>query len=224
MSNPNYPKQSGYTQPTRSKPGPNQTAAPVYRYTQQFLQEGSQSRLATWGPRLSAFLIDFVLVSIPFNVLGNLIWIQRAIVPSGTNTDSTNTDVTTIGLTYEFHNLLWGLVFGLYVLLATRIWGATVGNRMLNLEVVNADGAPLSRLLLFLRASLVCYAVVSSFIVWWGAVLPLKFDVLLSWNAIFIPGFFLGLGFFLVLFDPHKQTLIDKFFKSQVVIDDLSRI
>src|SRR5258708_2999501 len=125
MNNPNYPNQG------RSRV--SQPSVPVYRYTQQFMQERSRLRQATWGPRLVATLIDFLLVGIPFNLLGNLIWLQRTFTDNNTPTDSTNADVLTIGLPVEWHNLLWALVFGLYVLLCTGILGETVGNRLMNL-------------------------------------------------------------------------------------------
>ena len=216
MNNPNYPNQG------RSRV--NQSSIPVYRYTQQFMQERSRLRQATWGPRFVATLIDFLLIGIPFNLLGNLIWLQRTFTDSNASTDSTTGDGLTLGLPVEWHNLLWVVVFGLYVWLSTNILGATLGKRLMNLKVISEEGSPLARLKILARGILVGYGVISLGVVGWSIVLPLKFDLLLGLNLLFLPGFILGLGFLLVLFDPQRQGLHDKIVKSYVVIADLNRI
>jgi uncharacterized RDD family membrane protein YckC len=216
MNNPNYPNQG------RSRV--NQASVPVYRYTQQFMQEGSRLRQATWGPRFVATLIDFVLVGVPFNLLGNLIWLQRTFTDSNAPTDSTSSEILTIGLPVEWHNLLWAVVFGLYVWFCSNLLGATLGNRWMNLKIISEDGSPLPRLKSFARGALVGYGLISLGVVGWSILLPLKFDLLLGLNLLFLPGFVLGVGFLWVLFDPQRQGLHDKIVKSYVVIADLNRI
>jgi uncharacterized RDD family membrane protein YckC len=220
MNNPNYPQRPSYTSTSTTSRPP----APVYRYTQQFLQERSKLRQATWGPRLVALLIDFVLVGIPFNILGNIIWLKRTILPTGASTDGASVDTFTIGIDYQFHNLLWALAFGLCAVVVASFLGETLGKRFMNLKVVSEDGKPLNIALRFARAALVAYSLISLGLIGWGVVLPLKFDALLGLNLLFVPGFVVGLGFLLTIFDAQKQTLHDKIVKSYVVIADLTKL
>ncbi len=196
---------------------------PEYRYTRQFLREGSAFRQATWGPRFVALAIDFALISIPFNLLGNLLWLEKTIQSSNVEADKI-TDAVVIGLPIYLHYLLWPLVFAIYTVLATQRFGATLGNYAMNLKIVGEDGRVLGWRLLLARAYLLGYGLVSLGLISLKILLPVRFNDLLGVNLLFVPGFFLGLGCLWVIFDKNKQTLHDKIVKSRVVIADLKRI
>lgn len=175
-------------------PGP--PPRPYYPYTERFLrEEASQLLRATWGPRLVAFLVDFLLVAVPFNLLGNLLWISKTVTISEATTEAARIEQT-LGIPVELHNLLWFLVFGLYATLVSRRQGATVGKRWMNLKVVHQDGSPLSTRDLFLR-----------YTIGYG-----------------LSGLIVGIGFLLAFVDKERQALHDKIFKTQVVIADPFKI
>ncbi|HEX2912859.1 MAG TPA: RDD family protein [Chloroflexia bacterium] len=150
MKNQNYSQSRSYAPTYQDRPPtrPVKPALPDYRYTREFYRNQPAFGVrATWGPRLVAFIFDFLLVSIPFNTLGNLFWISKA-VDEGDNITQTT---YTFGIPVEVHNLLWLLVFGLYATLTTLLMGATIGKRIMNLKVVNQTGGSLNPLLLYLR-------------------------------------------------------------------------
>lgn len=210
MSNPDY---------TTNQIKSGQPAAPVYRYTQKFLQEQSTGvQYSTWGPRFVAFFLDFLIVSVPYSILGNLFWIQKAL--SEGNADiggAENATQLSFGIPIEIHYLLWPLVFGLYATLLTWRTGATVGKRLMNLQVVNASEEPLALPRLFLRYTLICYSVLATGMLLMETSVPYRWFVLL-------PGLVFVIGLVLALLDPKKQTLHDRVFRSYVILADPTRV
>lgn len=166
----------------------------TYPLTQQFLLERNGKILrAGWGPRCVAFLLDFLIFSLPFNILGQLIWVQRALneLPNEGSTEK----LIIIGIPPELHNLLWFLLFGLYATLTTRRWGATLGKRWMNLEVLKADESG-----------------IPSFLTLYG-----------RHTLGYLSGIFLG-GFFVAAVDDQKEALHDKFFKTIVVLAEPTKL
>lgn len=210
MSNPDYSKQIST----------GRASSPVYRYTQQFLQEQEAAgvQYSTWGPRFVAFFFDFLIVSVPYSILGNLFWIQKAITPETASvTELESASQLSFGIPPDLHYLLWPLVFGLYATLLTWRTGAMVGKRLMNLRVVNAREEPLSLPLLFLRYILICYAVLATGMLIMETSVPYRWFVLL-------PGLVFVIGLGLALLDPRKQALHDRLFRSYVILADPTKI
>ena len=116
-------------QPSRNPA--RRVSRPVYRYTQQFLQEAGHLRRATWGPRAVATLVDFAIIAIPFNVLGNLLWLEHTYGASSDEaTGAAYSAGITVGLPLPIHNLLWIVVFALYASFTTLWLGATPGKTL----------------------------------------------------------------------------------------------
>src|SRR5437868_5202967 len=153
MSSPNYPPPS--------QPAPGIPTPPTYRYTRQFLQEqAGADRLTTWGPRFVALLIDFSLVSLPFNILGNLLWLRL-----GASNNTGDLPITPDQAPADFswllnllHNLAWLLLFAAYATYTNLRRGSTLGEQYMNIKVIAAGGKPLEVRLLFLRYLLIGYA------------------------------------------------------------------
>ncbi len=205
-----FPTQTGY-----------QPRPPVYRYTQQFLQqEIGQLRRATWGPRLVALLIDFGLIAIPFNLLGYYIWLPHTFFAQniGGLDSSVSEAGLTVGLPLPIHQLLWIVVFTLYATFATLLRGNTLGKHLLNLKVVSDDGQPLTRRDLLIRYSFTYISNLAILLYMLGSFF------LNSGLALILAVLVLVGDFVYCLLDPQSKTLHDRLAHTQVIIADLLKI
>ncbi len=164
--------------------------------------------LATWGPRLVALLVDFLVVSVPFNLIINFI---SGLLPE---------DLPQLPLSRDL--LLW-LVFGLVTGLTANLTGASPGKKLMNLQVVAQGYSGLPLIKLFLRESLICYMLVSFYQVINLALLS-GLSFLFGSNLLYLPGFILGLGCLPLFLNPPRLPLHDRFFKTKVVIADMQKI
>lgn len=181
----------------------------VYRYTQKFRQEWlTGAPLATWGPRLVALLVDFLVVSGPFNLLINFV---SGFLPP---------DLPELPLSRDL--LLW-LVFGLVTTLTTRQAGASLGKKLLNLRVAPQQNSRLSLGRLFLRETLVGYILVSFYQVI-NLFMLFGPGFLSGANLLYGPGFILGLGGGPLFLNPPRLPLHDRLFKTKVVIADMQKV
>ncbi len=214
MSDPRYSNQR--PTPARSARPTTGPARPVYRYTRQFLeQEDGEVRRATWGPRVVAGLFDFALVGVPFNLLGNLLWLPKAEV-AGEGIDSTATGFN--GLPLEWHYLLWIAAFTIYATFTTLALGATPGKRLMNLKVVGPGERSLALPRLLWRYSLPYPFNLAILAYLLGRLtLGISFGTLLA-------ALVLLADFALLVADQRGQTLHDKLSGSQVVLADLTKL
>lgn len=184
----------------------------VYRYTQKFRQEWQTGPTpATWGPRLVAMLIDLGVIGVPFNLVYNLIF---TIVPE---------DWLNIGLPAIGRDVVFWLVFGLVTALTANRWGASLGKKLMNLQVVRPGNSRLPFLLFFLRETLVAYTLVSFYQIVNFLILS-GLDFLRDFNWVYLPGFILGLGCLPLFLNPPRPTLHDRLFKTTVVIADPQKL
>jgi uncharacterized RDD family membrane protein YckC len=213
MSNPTPPPY-----PRRS-PAPGSPAVParpvvgqapvVYRYTQKFRQEWlAGAPLATWGPRVVALLVDFLVVSVPFNLVIDFV---SGFLPEGLPQLPLSRDL-----------LLW-LVFGLATSLTANRVGASLGKKLMNLQVAPQLYSRRPLIQSFLRETLVCYMLVSFYQVINFLMLS-GLGFLFNYNLLYLPGFILGLGCWPLFLNPPRLPLHDRFFKTKVVIADTQKI
>lgn len=175
----------------------NYPNVPNYPLTRRFLIErAGQAVRAGWAARFVAFLIDFLLVSVPFNFIGQFTWLRISLGTTGTG-DSATTSGFSFQFPNELHNFLWMLALGGYALWTTRKFGATIGKRYMNLKVVQEDGVTPPTDLIFFARHTVGY--------------------LLSYII-------LGIGFIMAVFDPDHEALHDKLFKTAVIWDDPTKV
>lgn len=218
MSNP--PPGQSTTEPKRSRkilpvrrplfaPGPQPI---IYRYTQQFRQETQGGLIpATWGPRVTARLAELLAIGVPFNLLYDFIF---TFVPE---------DWLTLGLPAIGRDFLFWLVFALVTTLTAGGSRASFGKRLFNLKVAGQFNrrVPLGRF--FLREILVIYSLTSSYQSVNLLILS-GLDQLPGLNLLYLPGFALGLGCLPLFLNPPHPTLLDRLFKTQVVIADLQKL
>ncbi len=218
MSNPPSP-QPGRPSPNSGRILSNRPASPghapapvVYRYTQEFRQKWQTGAfLASWGPRLVALLIDLGVIGIPFNLLYNFI---LTFVPL---------DWLTINQISIGHDVLLWLVFGLITALTATLSGASLGKKLLNLQVVRQGNSRLPFGLFFLRETLVIYSLVSFYQVI-NYLLLSGLAFFKDYNFLYVPGFILGLGCLPLFLNPPHLPLHDRLFKTKVVIADPQKL
>lgn len=208
MNNPT-PSQPGSPPPVHGDVSTRPVAAPapvVYRYTQKFRQEWQHGApTATWGTRLVALLVDFLVIGLPFNLLYNFIFgfLPEELPPIG-------------------RNLLFWLVFGLVTSLCAYRFGASPGKKLMNLVVVRQSHTRLSFLQLFLRETLVGYSLVSLYVVVNFLMLS-GLNFLHGFNLLYLPGPILALGGLPLFLGKPRPPLHDRLFKTTVVIADMQK-
>ncbi len=207
------PKRSSKALPVRSPlfaPAPRPV---VYRYTQEFRQQTQGGLIpATWGPRLLARLLELLVIGIPFNLLYDFIFLT--FVPE---------DWLAVGLPAIGRDVIFWLVFALVTTLTVGRSGASFGKRLLNLKVAGQFNRRLPPGLFFLRETLVVYSLTCTYqtvnlLIISG---PLR---LLDFNLLYLPGFALGLACLPLFLNPPRPTLLDRLFKTQVVIADPQKL
>lgn len=206
------PKRTRHTLPVRRplfSPGPQPV---VYRYTRQFREQIQGGPLAaTWGPRLVARLLELLVIGVPFNLLYDFLF---TFVPE---------DWYSLNLPLVFRSIIFWLVFAALTTLTAGRTRASFGKRLLNLKVVGTFNRPVSLGLFFLRELAVIYSL-TAFYQTVNILLLLQFDRLLGPDLLYLPGFGLGLGFWPVFLNPPRPALLDRLFKTQVVVADTQKL
>ena len=204
-------------QPSRNPA--RRVSRPVYRYTQQFLQEAGHLRRATWGPRAVATLVDFAIIAIPFNILGNLLWLEHTYGASSDEaTGAAYSAGITVGLPLPIHNLLWIVAFALYASFTTLWFGATPGKRWMNLKVIKDNGESLNLLGLLYRYSFLYISNLPILVF-----IAVTFVLGINWGYI-LAGVVLVVDFGYSLRNSQSKTFHDKLFGTQVIIADPMKI
>jgi hypothetical protein len=185
----------------------------VYRYTRQFQQQTQGGPIpATWGPRLVARLLELLVIGVPFNLLYDFFFLN--FVPE---------DWQAIGLPEIGRDVIFWLVFAFVTTLTGGRSGSSFGKKLLNLKVAGMFNRRLPPGLFFLREALVIYSLTCSYQTINLLILsgPLRF---LGLELLYLPGFGLGLGCLPLFLNPPRLALLDRLFKTQVVIADNQKL
>lgn len=153
--------------------------------------------------RLYAFLVDFFIVSIPYNGLYGLVYNN---LPKG--------------LPLILHDLLFWLLFGAANTFFTARLGATVGKLIFKLKAVQHHSHPLTAFQFFLRETLVIYGATSLYTFFLMLIISGLDPAYIIGLLLYIPGFVIGLSFLLIFKKPPGLPLHDRIFKTGVLIAD----
>jgi len=173
---PQYPQQQPYGGPPQQQPGQQ------YPQGGNQYQQGPSGPRASFGQRLGAYLIDYVILFVPIIILAMILGVFSA---STLEVDPETGNLTSVGgpaigalLIFYALTIVAPLIY--YGYFEGSPSGQTIGKKALNIRVIRMDGGPLG----------------------WGLAIGRYFARILSSICL--------LGYLWMLWDPEKQTWHDK--------------
>jgi uncharacterized RDD family membrane protein YckC len=173
---PQYPQQQPYGGPPQQQPGPQ------YPQGGNQYRQGPSGPRASFGQRLGAYLIDYLILFVPLMILALAFGVFSA---ASLEIDPVTGEVTSVGgAAVGALMLFYALAFVgpliYYGYFEGGSSGQTIGKKALGIRVIRMDGGPLG----------------------WGLAIGRYFARILSSICL--------LGYLWMLWDPEKQTWHDK--------------